>query len=129
MTMQFYWNKAPMINAVRQISQETLESMKPAAQTAWESVVPVGKERIYKTSDRDPHKSGTLRDSWKSFVFAGRTAVTLFFGATARYAVYVELGTGKMAPRAPIRKTAEILAPTLKERLATRAAQYGLRVT
>lgn len=101
--MRFEWNAGAFAARVRAASERTLEGLRPDAQAIWVGVVPV--------------RTGHLRDSWFSRVEAEPHAIILVFGATAHYAIFVEFGTIHMAPRAPIRRTAEQLAPTVLPRL------------
>jgi len=121
-TLDFRWNKQPFVNAVRAITTQAMQNMKQPAFDAWLSVVPIGK-------DRGEHEAGTLRDSWDARVIPTQHGCVLYFGATAPYAIYVELGTGRMAPRAPVRKTAELIAPLVHPYLVREAAAFGIRVS
>lgn len=91
----------------RRVAEATLEELRDFAHVVWVVVVPVGQKR---PADNEPH----LRDTWFTRIEDRGGALWLIFGATARYAIYVELGTGKMAPRAPIRTTAGEVTPLIE---------------
>jgi hypothetical protein len=77
----------------------TMNEVGDSGHDIWLSVVPV--------------VTGQLRDSWFQTIERrgeGRV-VMLIFGARIRYAIYVELGTTRMRPRAPIRTVAGEIAP------------------
>jgi Bacteriophage HK97-gp10, putative tail-component len=116
--VRFHINKDDLRRRVQQSSVRALARLEEDALKTWRQVAPVGQ-------DRPGHKAGTLRDSWFSRVQVRGNRVSLIIGASVRYAIYVELGTGVMAPRAPLRRTAGQVFPLLdvyfKQELARRA--------
>ena len=107
-TLHFEFNKAALRARMYVAADRALERLKEDAHNWWLIVVPV--------------ITGHLRDSWAAIVIESTTGVALIFGATARYAIYVELGSVTVGPpRAPIRTTAgeivHFVIPYLREEL------------
>lgn len=104
--LTFQWDSQRPVARVRRASYEALDKIKDDARAWWLVVVPV--------------RSGRLRDSWFAEVSVSAEAVWLFFGAgnpPVPYVLFVELGTGVMPPRAPIRTTAGEVTPLVLYRL------------
>lgn len=102
-TLRFEWNSQAGAARLRAAAERTLESLRPDAQTIWDGIVPV--------------RTGALRASWYSVVTPRGTVLMLIIGATVHYAIFVELGTIYMAPRYPLRRTAQAVAPMVLPRL------------
>lgn len=101
--LRFDWNRDAAVRRMQAAGRRALESLQPDAQTIWDSIVPV--------------KTGFLRASWYSVVTPSGTLLMLTFGATAFYAIFIELGTIHMEPRYPLRRTAQAVAPLILPRL------------
>lgn len=100
--MKFEWYTDEMMAYTSDAMRRALESGGAFGQQLWQHIAPVG---------TDPRTSGDLRRSWVDFVQQHGQNLALILAATARYAIYVELGTSKMSPRAPLRATAaEVVA-------------------
>lgn len=96
------WNSAPLTAFVADGIQRALNSANEFGESYWKATAPVG---------TDPRTAGGLRDSWYGYTWRLGNSFELEFGAATRYAIYVELGTSKMGPRAPLRTTAgEVVA-------------------
>lgn len=102
-TLRFVWNSQAGSERLRKAAQRALESLQPDAQTIWDGIVPV--------------KTGALKRSWYSLVTTNGGVLLLVFGATVHYAIFVELGTIHMAPRYPLRRTAQAVAPMVMPRI------------
>jgi hypothetical protein len=95
--MNFQWHGQLFSQYVNHAATQALTSGGHFGRHYWDMTVPIG---------TDPRSSGDLRHSWFDEVTQFGDHLSLTFGARTRYAIYVELGTTKMAPRAPVRKTA-----------------------
>lgn len=102
-TLRFEWNGQAGGQRLKAAAQRALESLRPDAQTVWDSIVPV--------------KTGALKASWYSVVTPTGTLLMLVMGATVKHAIFVELGTIHMEPRYPLRRTAQAIAPLVLPRL------------
>jgi hypothetical protein len=99
-TMNFRWRGPSTMIRVRAAVGATLEEAGSTGKQVWNVVVPV--------------ETGKLKRSWfRRIEMRGLGTMVLVFGARIRYAIYVELGTGRMRPRAPIRTVAGELAPLI----------------
>jgi hypothetical protein len=96
--MRFSWYGTAFSAYVTDAMQRSLMSAAEFGRSVWNLTAPIG---------TDPRTSGDLRRSWwdDGVVRIGED-LSLSFGAATRYAIYVELGTSKMAPRAPVRTVA-----------------------
>lgn len=102
--MTFQWNALAFRIRARDAAERALTRVAVDAYEWWAFIVPIGKST--KT-----HEAGTLRDSWGSGVLVSLDEVKLYIWADAPYAIYIELGTGVMPPRAPLRNTAGEVIP------------------
>ena len=102
----FTWDQQRPMARIRRACHDAMQQIKDDAHAWWVVVVPI--------------RSGRLRDSWFADVSVNVDAVWLTFGAghpPVPYVLYVELGTGVMPPRAPIRQTAGEVVPLILYRL------------
>lgn len=106
-TVTFTWDKRRTVERVHNAAERTMVRIGEQAHIWWVGVVPVGK-------DTKHHKAGELRDSWFVSPVAGRAYIGIVFGATAPYAIYVELGHGTVPPQAPIRTVAGEVFPFIE---------------
>lgn len=111
--LRFNWRPEPLIEKVNTASWETMRHAESDAHDWWDVIAPVG---------TDPRTSGDLKESWFSNVTVTDTGVWLVFGAGVRYAIYVELGTSTMEPRAPLRTVAGEIAALIPFLLANALA-------
>ena len=95
--MNFTWNGAGVLEHVTNAATRALSSAAEFGHEYWDMSAPI--------SD-DPRTSGDLRRSWFDQITRQGVDLNLEFGARTRYAIYVELGTSKMGPRAPVRTVA-----------------------
>src|SRR6476646_681927 len=100
------WNPDAWEARLQAAAFNTLDRIANDAFQWWDLVAPV--------SD-DPRTSGWLKESWFTNISStGQFGqIILHIGASARYAIYVELGTGRMAPRAPLRTVAAEVVPLI----------------
>lgn len=120
-TLKFRWDDSRFRAAVARASERTLNKIGDDAHEWWLVIAPVGESR-------KGHEAGELRDSWFAVVINTQSGVILLIGASARYAIYVELGTSFMEPRAPIRQTAGEVAPLIPYVLRDEMAAEGYGV-
>lgn len=99
--MEFHWNGSQVLEHVTNAANAALSSAAEFGHEYWNMSAPI--------SD-DPRTSGDLRRSWFDEITRHGVDLNLTFGAQTRYAIYVELGTSKMAPRAPVRTVAGEIA-------------------
>jgi len=100
--MNFTWRGEQLQEFVAGAMEKALQSGGEFGRAYWEHTAPVS---------TDPRTSGGLRRSWFSQISHTGKNLSLTFGSNAPYAIYVELGTSKMGPRAPVRGTAgEVVA-------------------
>jgi hypothetical protein len=115
-TVTFKWNRRQTVERVYGASSRTITRIGDQAHIWWVAVVPIGK-------NTKTHRAGQLRDSWFTDTVNGRSYIGILFGASAPYAIYVELGTGKMPPQAPVRTVAgevfPFILPFLSQELAS----------
>lgn len=104
MPLRFNWNSNGQFQRMSAASFDALDRASVDAKAWWDATAPVG---------TDPRTSGDLRNMWFSDIVGSAESVTLYFGSLAPHAVFVELGTGRMAPRAPIRTVAGEITPLL----------------
>lgn len=102
----FKWDGAKFKQHVYAAAERTLMRLSVDGQTYWQYIAPIGKSSA-------KHEAGELRDSWFAYVTVQEDMIVLVIGASARYAIYVELGTTYMQPQAPIRTTAAELTPLI----------------
>jgi hypothetical protein len=95
--MQFNWYGSEFSAFVDDAMQKALGSGGEFGHAVWDMTAPI--------SD-DPRTSGQLRESWDHIVDRFGEGMSLMISANTRYAIYVELGTSKMGPRAPLRTVA-----------------------
>lgn len=100
--LKFNWNSLAQVERVASASHDALSRASLDAEMWWDAVAPVG---------TDPRTSGDLKRMWFSDVVGGEDTITLVFGSLSQHAIYVELGTYKMEPRAPIRQVAGEIMP------------------
>jgi hypothetical protein len=99
---QVEWHGAEFSGFVTKALQAALTTGATYGESMWDMIAPVG---------IDPRTSGDLKRSWFGHVTNVGGSLSLVIGASARHAIYVELGTSTMSPRAPVRTTAaEIVA-------------------
>lgn len=110
------WDSRALEQRVQDAAINTLDRVAAQAYSWWDLVAPVG---------TDPRTSGDLKDGWFANISTtgGFGTVWLHFGSNVRYAIFVELGTGRMAPRAPIRTVAAEVMPLIPYYLAEELAQ------
>lgn len=101
------WNPREWEARVQGAAFNTLDRVANDAHSWWDLVAPVGD---------DPRTSGDLKGSWFSNISSTGNfgQIVLHIGASVRYAIYVELGTGRMAPRAPLRTVAGEVFPLIE---------------
>lgn len=104
-TLKFDWDATGAKERMVLAATVALGYMELDAYNWWDLIAPVGD---------DPRTSGELKASWFSDVVAGENGVWLTFGAGVRYAIFVELGTGRMPPRAPLRTVAGEVFPFIE---------------
>lgn len=102
--LNFKWNKAPVMRHVERGSRDTMVELGTVGKSFWQVIVPI--------------LSGTLRRRYFYRIEKRGERIFLVFGGATRYAIYVELGTRLMRPRAPIRTLAGELAPLVLPTLA-----------
>jgi len=103
-TLRFQWNGDAQYERVVTAAVGTAERLGVDATQWWEASAPVGD---------DPRTSGELKREWFTDIEGHETSVVLTFGSRSRHAIFVELGTGKMTPRAPIRQVAGEIWPMI----------------
>lgn len=107
MPLKMNWDPKAWESRIRDASFNALERIGSDARSWWDLVAPIG---------TDPRTSGGLRASWFATVSTSSNFGTIWihFGSSAPYAIYVELGTGRMAPRAPLRTVAQEVFPLIE---------------
>lgn len=110
-TYTFKWNKDPVVSRVNGAAERTMQRVGQQAAIWWFAVVPVGK-------NTKRHRAGELRDSWFLRDVRSNGYFGIVFGASAPYAIYVELGTSLQPPQAPVRTVAGEAFPFIEIFLA-----------
>lgn len=111
-TLQFEWNHAPVQSRINAAGERVMRRLAQQAHSWWMLVVPV--------------VTGQLRDSWFDDLQNLNGFILLTFGARAPYAIYVEVGTTFMEPRAPVRQTAGEAFALLPFMLADELSVIGM---
>lgn len=91
------WTPTNFQRFARSGARQALGSVEEIGHSYWDMAAPVS---------NDKRTRGGLKDSWFKEFKENGTSITLIFGASAPYAIFVELGTSKMGPEAPLRTTA-----------------------
>ncbi len=91
------WHGALLREKVQDAAARALGSAEELGHAWWDVTAPVSS---------DKRTRGGLRRSWFSYVNTLGNQVVLIFGANSPHAIYVELGTSKMPPQAPLRTVA-----------------------
>lgn len=103
---QVTWNATVLREHTRDGSVAALNAAGKYGHGYWDQIVPV-------SSDKRTH--GQLKESWDDVVDALNNTIILTISANTRFAIYVELGTYKMTPRAPLRNTAGAITAILPQ--------------
>lgn len=106
-TLKYNWNSQRLIEHMHNKARIALEEIGVEAESWFDAIVPID--------------TGALSRTWKSDVTdTGGFWITLTYsmgGGDVDYAVYVELGTMYMLPRATLRTVAQEVWPFIPEHL------------
>lgn len=108
---QLNWNGPEVVQAIEEAIVSALSELADDALTYMQSIVPV--------------KTGALRDSCFAQITVENGRLVLSIGATAPYAVYVELGSIRNAAQPYIRPTFDLIKSKLPDLIRKEVASRG----